>query len=366
MNGKSKSGGIFGGIVAGIILIIVGIGVLWWNEGRTVKVQKGINEAKKVYVQVKSDKVDSKNDGKLVATNGKLDLSESEELVDSDFGIKIKSALLNRNVEMYQWVETCETDDNDNERCTYKKEWSDSLIDSSDFKESSKHSNPDSMPYESEEFAASNVKMGAYTLPKDLLKRLSTDKKVSNEQLVEEYNKSKEDYEVVKNYITTVKEDEDPVIGDVRISFEYNDSESVSVLAVQTGDSFSKYVTKSGTNIYRIKEGTHTGEVIIQDMTDENTAIKWLLRLLGVLLEVFGFASIFSPIKKLAGFIPFLGGLVDMATGLIALVLGLSVSLVVIAVAWLRFRPILSICLLAVVAVLVFILIKNKKKILQK
>ena len=360
MGSKSKSGGIFGGILAGIILIIIGVVLLWWNEGRTVKVQKGINEAKDVYTQIKSDKVDSKYDGKLVSTNGKLDLSDAEELVDQDFGIKVKSALMERNVEMYQWTETCETDDNDNEKCSYKKEWVDHLVDSSNFKESSKHSNPSSMPYESEEFVAENVKMGAFTLPKDLLEKLSTKKDKTNAELTEEA-KEVEGYAIVNKYITNVEED-NPVIGNVRVSFSYNDADSVSVLAVQTGDSFAKYTTKSGTSVYRIKEGTHTGEEIIQDMTDENKTIKWLLRLVGLLLEIFGFASIFSPIKKLAGFIPFLGGLVSMATGLIALLLGSSVTLVVIAVAWLRFRPILSIVLLAIVGVLIFLLIKFKKK----
>ena len=360
MGNKSKSGGIFGGILTGIILIIIGIGLLWWNEGRTVKVQKGINEAKDVYKQIKSDKVDSKYDDKLVSTNGKLDLSNAEELVDQDFGIKASSALMERTVEMYQWTESCETDDNDNEKCSYKKEWVDQLVDSSEFKESSKHTNPSSMPYESEEFAAENVKMGAFTLPKDLITRLSTDKDKSNAELLEEA-KEIEDYAVVNKYITNVKEDS-PEIGNVRISFSYNDADSVSVLAVQTGDSFAKYTTKSGTSVYRIKEGIHTGEEIIQDMTDENKTMKWFLRLVGLLLEIFGFAAIFSPIKKLANFVPILGGLVSTATGLIALLLGSAVSLVVIALAWFRYRPILSIVLIVVVALLVFLLVKFKKK----
>ena len=78
------------GILGGLLLLLVGIGLLWWNEGRTVKNQSGINEARKNYTQIKSDKIDSKYDGKLVATNGNLDLSASPELKDEKFGITVK------------------------------------------------------------------------------------------------------------------------------------------------------------------------------------------------------------------------------------------------------------------------------------
>ena len=356
-----KKDSIFGGIIAGIICIIVGIGLLWWNEGRTVRTQKGINEAKENYVQVKSDKVDSKYEGKLVATNGKLDISNSEELVDATFNIKVASAKMNRVVEMYQWSEDCHTDDNNVEKCTYKKEWSDDLIDSSNFNKSG-HENPSSMPYESETYLAEDVKLGAYDLPDSLVDNLSTKKEVKNEELSDQFADKIEGYAVDGKYITNVKADEDPVIGSVRVSFEYNDADSASVLAVQSGNTFAKYNTKSGTTIFRIKEGIHQGSEIIKDLIDENNFFKWLLRALGTLLVILGIGSIFSPIQKLTNFIPLLGGAVSLVTGLISFVAGLAISLIVIALAWFRFRPVLSISLLVVVAILIVILVCIKKK----
>ena len=53
------------GILGGLILLVAGVGILWSNEGRTVKTQSAISEASKNYIQVKSDSVDSKNEGKL-------------------------------------------------------------------------------------------------------------------------------------------------------------------------------------------------------------------------------------------------------------------------------------------------------------
>lgn len=355
---RSSSKG--GGILAGIIMVIVGIGLLWWNEGRTVNTQKGINEAKKKFIQVNSNKIESKNENKLIATNGKIDLSNSSKLIDEDFNISASSAIMKRKVEMYQWEEECTTDDNNNEHCTYKKAWNEDLIDSSSFKEGG-HTNPSSMPYESKTYLASDVRIGEFLLPEKLVSNLSTKKEKTSTELKEEFSDKIEGYKVEGNMINNMHNDS-PQIGNIRISFLYNDSDAASVLAVQSNNSFTEYITKSGTTIFRIKEGLHTGDVIIQDLTNENTTLKWILRLVGTLLVILGIASVFAPLQRLTNFVPILGGAVSLITGLISFVLGLAISLIVIAIAWFRYRPLLSICLLAGVAVLIILLIVLKKK----
>ena len=339
-------------IVGGFIILIIGICLLWYNEGRTVKTQSAINEAKKNYTQVKSDKVDSKYEGKLIATNGKLDLSEANELVDEMFGVKANSAKLARKVEMYQNIEECTTDDNDNERCTYKQEWKDELVDSSSFKESG-HSNPSSMPYENEVYLADNVKVGAFSLSKELQSRLSTSKEVGEENLKEAFNNKIEGLKVTGKYINNIPEDGVPQIGNIRISFSYNNSDTISVLAVQSDNSFAEYTAKSGKGIYRLKEGTHTGAEILQDMTDENNFIKWLLRIVGTIMVMIGIAGLFDPIQRLANYVPILRNIVSFATGLVAFIGGLAISLLVIAIAWFRYRPLLSIILIVIVVALI-------------
>ena len=358
MNKNSKTGGIVGGLV----ILIIGIGILWYNEGRAVKTARAISEAKKTYTQVKSDKVDPKYDGKLIATNGKVDLSASDELVDETFGIKAKSIKLKRTVEMYQWEESCETDDKDKEKCTYEKKWSDDLIDSSDFKEEG-HKNPDSMPYSEETYLASNVKLGAFTLTKELEERLPADKEVNTQQLTEQFNNKVEGMKISGKYINNIPEEGTPEIGSIRVSFAYNGTDSASVLAVQNDDTFAEYTAKSGKHVYRIKEGIHTGAVILQDMTDENNFIKWLLRIVGTILIMGGIGSLFGPIQTLANFVPILRNIVSFATGLIAFVLGLAISLLVIAIAWFRFRPILSIVLIAIaIGLIVFLRLRKPEE----
>ena len=348
----TKSGG---GILSGLLLLVVGIGILWYNEGRTVKSQSTINEARKNYTDIKADKIDEKYEGKLVATKGKIDLSEASTLTDSKFGISVKAAKMQRVVEMYQWQESCETDDNDNKNCSYEKVWDDNLIDSSEF-EKAGYNNPTVMPYEGEIYIADNVKLGAFTLPEDLIRTLSYNKKKNSDELASEYKNSVDGVVAVNNYLTNVKNDS-PEIGNVRISYQYLDSETVSVMAVQTGDTFEAFTSKKGNDVYKIMKGNKTGAQILEGMSKTNKTWKWILRFIGVFITISAFSTMFSFITNIASRIPILGGIVNSATGLIAVILGISVSLIVIAIAWFRFRPVLSITLIAIVLIL-FICLK--------
>ena len=348
-----------GGILGGLILLVIGVLILWNNEGRTVKMQSTINEALHNYVDVESASVDSKNEGKLIATTGKLDLSGSNPVEDKKFGIRVTGAKLERVVEMYQWIENCTTDENDNRNCTYEKDWSSSLIDSTEF-EKSGYTNPTAFKYEGEEFLANNVKVGAFDLPERLLSNLSYDKNLNNEKLVELYKNNVEGFKVVDNYITNTSKPEDLKIGDLRISYRYAGDGEVSLLGVQTGSTLSAFTGKKGKSIFTIKRGSYTGKEMLNSMTKANNTTKWLLRLLGVILVIGGIGSVFAPLQNLADKVPVLGSIVNFSTSLISTVLGLAISLIVIAVAWFRFRPVLSIVLLVIVVGL-FVFLKVYK-----
>ena len=351
-----------GGFLGGFVILIIGILILWNNEGRTVKMQSAINEATKNYTDVESTSIDSKYEGKIIATTGKIDLSESDQLQDQKFGIRVTGAKLERMVEMYQWQEECTTDENDKTNCTYSKDWSNSLIDSSEFKQGG-HQNPTSFKFEGEDFLASNVKVGAFEMPQRLLEKLSYNKDLKNEQLTEQYKNTVEGFKVVDNYITNTVNSEDAQIGDLRVSYKVATDGEVSMLGVQKGKTLTAFTGKKGKSIFEIKRGSHTGAEILTGLTNSNKMIKWVLRVVGVLLVCGGISSLFTPLTMLADKVPVLGKIVGMSTSLISTVLGLSISLVVIAIAWFRFRPILSIVLLAVViGLLVFLKFQKGKK----
>ncbi len=360
MDKKTKK---VGGGLGGLILLFIGVALLWSNEGNVVKTQSTINEARKNYITIKNDKINSKNDGKLVTTKGKLNIDSSDELVDSIFGIKVKAVKMKRVVEVYQWKETCEEND-EKTTCKYEKVWSDDLIDSSEFKESN-HDNPIEVVYETEEFIADNVKLGAFTLPEELVKQLSYDKKKTNDELIKEYNNSKENIKVDGKYLTNVTED-GAKIGDIRISYEYTNPKTVSIMAVQTDDTFEAFTSKKGKDVYKMVEGNKTGVQILESMTKANNRKKWLFRILGTFLIISSIGGMLGIISKLFNKIPVLGSIVNGATSLVSTMLGLGISLIIIAIAWFRFRPILSIVLIAVAIALVVLLKFNKKGVKEE
>ncbi len=351
-----KIGNSFKGILGGLILIVIGIIVLWWNEGNNVKNMKTTAEMDKSVIDITSDKIDSSNEGKLVATSGQL--VNKEELTDMTFQVKVVTPVMKRIVEVYQWKEDSDIDDDGNTTYHYKKAWSNDLIDSSSFHQSG-HENPQQKAYENEKYTASNVKLGAFTLSSNQLEMLSTK---TNYKDYDEETISKLGMTISNQYITTSTDIDNPKIGDVRISFVYNNSKEISVLAVQKGSTFVSFVSKEGKSINRIMEGTHSGTEMINAIKQDNKLIKWLLRLVGTILIIGGIGAILGPISTISSFIPILGNIVGIAVGFVSFILGLSISLIIIALAWIRFRPILGISLIIAVVLLMIFLIKRGKK----
>ena len=134
-------------------------------------------------------------------------------------------------------------------------------------------------------------------------------------------------------------------------------------MAVKTDNTFEAFTSKKGKDIYTIVEGNKTGIQILENMTSANTRAKWFFRILGILVIIGAFNSMFNFINTLAGKVPVLGKLVNGATNIVSSILGMSVSLIVIAVAWFRFRPVLSIVLLVLaVALVVFLKFFRKEE----
>ena len=82
------------------------------------------------------------------------------------------------------------------------------------------------------------------------------------------------------------------------------------------------------------------------------------IRPLGIFLCIFGHYLLFSPIIKLLDMIPFVGwllsGLVAVAAVIFAIVVGATLSILTIAIAWVFFRPLIGIPLLIIVAASIY------------
>lgn len=357
----AKMGNSFASIPLGIVIVIFGCMMLWNNEKKNVINIKDVKELRGQVVDVTSSEVNNDNEGKLIATSGKLDFNNAI-ISDTEFNISFTTPVFDRNVEIYQWVETSTTTD-DETKYTYKKEWKSELVDSDDFNTTNGHVNPTEteIKYFGERFSTDeDLKVGAFTLDEGFKTILSSDKSVN----IPEEAVIPEGYTIYNSrYITNAADMNNPEVGNIRISYKINDYKTVSVLGKQVGSTITSYASKNNKTYRELYEGSKTSTEMINSIEAGNKMSKWIFRILGTILVCLGMSMILSPLTTLIGYIPFLGKIVNGAIGVVSSTVGLAVSLLTIAVAWLVYRPIIGI---ALIVVSVGLVILAKKYISKK
>lgn len=153
-----------------------------------------------------------------------------------------------------------------------------------------------------------------------------------------------------------------PEVGDVRVSFRQVLPAEISIVAKVKGDTFEPFIASNGYSFSRLTMGRISAENMFAGAESSNKATAWILRVVGALVVISGLGMIFRPLSVLADVLPFLGTLVGMGTGFVAGLLGVAWSCVVIAVAWVRFRPMLALALIGVAVALVVTLFVLKRK----
>lgn len=352
----SRLGSSIAGVLIGGLLVLVSIGVLWWNEGRSVATAKGLAEGAKVTVEAEAGTVDPAKDGKLVHVTGKTTLQGPAE--DPLFGVTGPDLVkLHRVVEVFQWVEeTKRTKRNKlgggEETATeynYTKKWDRKLHGSADFKHPGGHENK-KPSVTTAEFQASDVRLGAFHVPEFLLAQwqdYKTHPLPDPKSLPESMRPSAT---LDGPWLVLSGTPSEPAVGDARVQFESLATGDASVLARQVKDTFEEYSTRQDTTIGRIASGIQSKEAMYAAAAAENNFKAWMFRLGGFVLMLVGFMSLFSPLKVLADVLPIAGKIVGAGTGLIAFLLSAIGSLAVIAIAWVFYRPLLGIALLAAAA----------------
>jgi hypothetical protein len=98
--------------------------------------------------------------------------------------------------------------------------------------------------------------------------------------------------------------------------------------------------------------GNHSAAELIEGKRKAEALLTWILRGVGTLLMFVGFAIFLAPLSTLASVIPIFGNIVGGAAALVSLAIAVPLSILVIAFAWLAYRPLLGagLILLAVAA----------------
>ena len=374
----SKVKGSFQGILWGIILIIAGTIVLWWNEGRAVKSANALKDFQKNYVEMPDiSSVNPEFEGKAIHATGVA--TTDEILRDPSFGIAVNAFRLSRDVEYYQWTEQSESKSKDKlggatettTTYTYEPEWCSEPVNSAEFKDPDyKGKNFVWRVVEDADQYAANATFGAYRLTDGIIRSISGEEPVQptlteeqTKQLLAKVSDTTVVVTVNGNQVYIGADPDLPHIGDVRITFnQVTSPKTISLLQKVVSGTFESYVAKNGKQFSKVEMGTVSAENMINNQKSANKTILWLLRLLGIILVLAGNRGLLNFLSTVFAVVPFVQRIIGTGVGLVATLVGLVWSLIVIAVAWIAHRPVLAIALLVIAAALVFWLVTRSRK----
>jgi len=382
-----RVGNSFKGIGGGILLFVVATILLWWNEGRAVKTDKMLNEAEKVCVDMENpNKADPALDGELVCATALATTEDS--LIDSRFGFGATAISLQRMVEYYQWVEHAESKTEDKlggkevttTTYTYTKEWVPYPVQSSEFKDPEyQNKNMVLATVDSEDQWAENVSFGAYKLNESLIHGISSREPVQlaiDESILKSLNDGisrvhrKDSLGYVHqsgNVLYIGRVPASPEVGDVRVTWEKVVPAKVTIISQVDGNSFKPFKAKNGKTFQTLVMGKKDAAEIFESEHSANKTLMWILRILGAILAIAGLKGIFGFLETLLKVLPFLANILGWGVGVVCTVVGIVWSLIVIAIAWLFYRPVLGIALLVLAGALIwFFAFKGKDKIVKK
>ena len=386
-------------IPMGIILFLVATALLWWNEGRAVHRAQDIKQVAKTAQSIGDiSNANTSLDGQLIHTTG---TASTEDILSDDlFGIKTNALAIVRSAEYYQWKENEKHETKDKLggkqeeiiTYTYERDWTADPINSSRFKDPD-YQNVNNVIWEIEDMRviASNVSFGTYILPElfisDIVSKqsdnvsplmISADNpalKQLNENVMKSLGENiRPEAAQVKDSLAYVHvfgnqvyigfNPSTPSIGDIRLTFEQlAPSCNISLIAVPTNGTFTTFQAKHDSNEYELRVGTWTLDQMIKQANDENATLTWILRILGVIIVIAALKMIFGILVTILKLVPFLASIMNLGVSLVCGVLGFVWSLIVIAIAWIFYRPLLGIALLVIAAGLVYwLVIKGKKQ----
>ena len=420
----TRVGNSFRSIGSGFIMFCLATALLWWNEGRAVKTDKMLNDAEAACVDMENpNKLDPAMEGELVCASA---LATTEDvLTDDKFGFSETAIGLTRRVEYFQWVEHSESKSEDKlggkevttTTYSYTTEWTHSPVNSTEFKDPAyQQRNFTIAQVEEGDQWAENVKFGAYRLPESLFRGMSSREAVVlnlNADLLSQYDKAARDIdlringkgvtttasqpaqvaqavEAVPDSVKTVVSDSipqenkvdldyvhqqgnvlyigrtpaAPQVGDVRVTFEKIVPAKVTIIAKVKGDTFTKFKAKNGKTFQTLVMGVQDSAEIFESEHAANNMWLWILRIVGIMLVIAGLKGIFGFLETILKVVPFVAGIFGWGVGVVCTVVGIVWSLIVIALAWLFYRPLLGIGLLALAGFLIWVFaFKGKDKL---
>lgn len=197
---------------------------------------------------------------------------------------------------------------------------------------------------------AAGVRVGAFAVPEHLLLHFGTSRPVAatDAQANALQIRIGKPVRVLDGVLYVGRDPQQPMIGDMRVSFGEVPLQRASVVGMQSGAGIAPFRTRAGTDVELIAPGDVPAVAMFREAEEENNSLTWILRAVGAIVMMAGFAMILRPLAVAGDVIPLLGDLLRAGIVLIALLCTVAIAPLVIAFAWLWYRPLLALAVLVV------------------
>ncbi|XP_006612478.1 transmembrane protein 43 homolog isoform X2 [Apis dorsata] len=309
--------------IIGLIMFATGMCLLFWNEGRAVKVAHSLDEAlRNVAILPNAMKLLPEYEGRLIHLSGPLKISEP--LTEPDYGVIVSSVKLKRRVQMYQWVEIEE------ERRTG-------------------HHNPKEMPIKSQVQVADEVKIGAFIFGIELKKKFNDFVEVTSDERPE-----RKDIKMHSGLYYHSSNLWKPKVGDIRIQFSYagKGEDIYSIVGMLQKGTIVPYITSHGEEILLQRRHKMSVDQMFHSEHVHNYWRTWSIRGLGWLVLFLAATCLANILRTVILNSTFLCGIIAVES--LTMSVSMSISLLVIGFAWVWYRPVIGLCL-ALASILPFI-----------
>ncbi len=334
------------GACVGPVILMLGLCLLFWNEGNIVTKHRTLDQGLRNTIEAETS-VDPANEGSLVHVTGNA-VAVEQSARDAVLGVSPSRALrLARHVEMYQWIEQDE-----GSAFTYIQDWGAIVERSSDFAVPVGHENPVEILFSSEQFVAANIQLGPYTLRNEntIVQKFTwfqdmTEEAVNVENIPDEQVRSRMHPYGMGLYYGD--DPSSPQIGDFRITYQVVVPQTVSIIAVQTGNTLQPF-QNGHQSILLFERGSFSMEEMYDHANTVTVVHAWMIRAAGIMVVFI--ALLIMPLRATVDCMPLVfGDVIGSASASTLLPVALVITLFVIAVSWMTYQPALGLVLLGVV-----------------
>ena len=381
------------GAAFGVGLLLAATALLWTNEGAAVRAQRSLLDAR--------DALASADSRGLVHASGMLTVPGDRPLEDGSFGVASNAISLERIAEVYQWREHTETQKRRvpdgrggevTEKTTthrYDAAWEGREVSSTRFRNPQGHYNPPwsealaaasasagDLPFRAAAWQAQAVHLEGLALGPTL--RSKATRLASLEPASAEVRRRIAESRAVLAGRHVYSEGRcapphEPRVGCVRISWKHSPLEEVSLIgrrsgrggapagAASAGGELHEWQSSAGPGyeVALLHFGYADAHTMLDAASQEARVWTWLKRAGGLLLTWAGWALVFGPAQYLVTWIPLLSGVAGCLLAVLAMGLALAHGLIIIATAWIAYRPLLGATLLAVAGASLFVVISH-------